>query len=354
MEICVISFTKRGLLLSDRLASAWNGDPLTIYTKYFAAGDMRTVHSVIPVEDAIETWAKDRMEEKYPLLFIGACGIAVRAVAPNLTDKLHDSPVIVMDEQGSYCIPILSGHIGGANEIAIQIANALGAIPVITTATDLHHKFAADVFAKRNGLTIVNKDGIAKVSSKVLDDKEITISAESGRLSRYGRLPDGIRLIEYPPKRHADIVISTEEKDFHTELLLRPKEYAIGMGCKKEKEAEMIEDFIARSMENAGIAIEQVLALASIDLKKEEKGFLFWSRKHRVPFITYTAEQLNETAGEFHTSAFVKEKTGVDNVCERAALKACKDMGRIIYEKHAENGMTIAIAKREWRITFDE
>ncbi|MDE6531718.1 MAG: cobalamin biosynthesis protein [Lachnospiraceae bacterium] len=354
MDICVISFTKKGLLLSDQLANIWSGEPLIIYTKYSAAWDAETVHPVTLVEDTIEKWAKDRMEENQILLFIGACGIAVRAIAPNLTDKLHDSPVLVMDETGAYVIPILSGHMGGANEIAMRIANAIGAVPVITTATDLEHKFAVDLFAKRNGLFIVNKDGIAKVSSKVLEDKQITVSVEAGHLSKCSRLPDGVHIIEYPPKQHADIVITTKKDHFDSDILLKPKEYVIGMGCKRGKEADEIEEFITRIMKETGIAAEQILALASIDRKKDEKGLLFWSRKYHVPFITYTAEQLKEMEGEFHASAFVMEKAGVDNVCERAALKACKDTGKIIYEKHAENGMTIAIAKREWRITFDE
>ena len=373
MSISVISFTENGIRLSERLANTWGsqredlsdnsqirpcrsvgwGKPV-LYTKHTMDSDQGIMHAASLVEQSVGEWAKEQMQERNALLFIGACGIAVRAIAPNLTDKLHDSPVLVMDEKGMYVIPILSGHFGGANEIAMEIARALGAIPVITTATDLNRKFAVDLFAKKNGLSIVNKDGIAKVSSKVLAGKDITISIETGHVYENCRLPAGVHMISYPPEQYVDVLITAEEKEFDAAILLRPREYVVGMGCKKEKEAEKIEDLILRSMKDMGIGAEQLFALASIDRKKDEQGILVWSRKNHVPFITYTAEQLKEVGGNFQASAFVMETVGVDNVCERAALKACGPAGKIIYGKHAEDGMTIAIAKREWSITFDE
>ena len=94
--------------------------------------------------------------------------------------------------------------------------------------------------------------------------------------------------------------------------------------------------------------------LASIDLKSREEGFLSWSRKKRIPFLTYTAEELNDVREQVCPSEFVEQITGVDNVCERAALKAAGPGGKLIYGKHAKEGMTMAIAKRKWRVTFDE
>lgn len=102
------------------------------------------------------------MSEKKALIFIGACGIAVRAIASSVNNKLKDSPVIVIDELGKFVIPILSGHVGGANELTVLLAAMMNATPVITTATDINNKFAVDVFAKKCRLAIVNKDGIAE------------------------------------------------------------------------------------------------------------------------------------------------------------------------------------------------
>ncbi len=354
MGISLISFTENGMRLSEKIAGSLDMEKVSVYTKWSGYKADGVTSPVRFVEKQIFAWAKEQMEEKNVLLFIGACGIAVRAIAPCITDKLHDSPVLVMDEGGKYIIPILSGHMGGANEIALRIAAKMGVIPVITTATDINGRFAVDLFAKRNDLYIVNMDGIAKVSAKVLAGKEITVSVDPEYIEEKGKTAKGVIIVSYPPKHPVDVVITTEEKNFQALLRLKPREYAIGIGCKKGKEAEKLEKFIFRAMRETGITKEQVFALASVDRKKDEEGLLTWSRRENIPFLTFSAEQLQEVAGKFHDSAFVKRQVGVDNVCERAALKVCGPDGRLIYEKHAEEGMTIAIAKRERRVSFDE
>ena len=188
MKLSIISFTQNGRVLSIKIAKLLDGMEYTLYTKYKAC--CQEEQTVRFVTQSIGEWAKEQFEERNALLFIGACGIAVRAIAPHITDKLHDSPVLVMDEKGEYVIPILSGHVGGANELAVSLAEKIGAKPVITTATDIHNQFAIDLFAKKNGLTIVNKDGIAKVSSKVLSGKRITMAIEHGHLKKKESCPE--------------------------------------------------------------------------------------------------------------------------------------------------------------------
>lgn len=352
MKLSIISFTGRGLLLSEKLAKRLCESECSIYTKCGAySAERRTVRFVT---GSIGKWAKEQLEERNALLFIGACGIAVRAIAPHLTDKLHDSPVLVMDENGQYIIPLLSGHVGGANELAVSIAEKMKAEPVITTATDINNKFAIDLFAKKNGLNIVNKNGIVKISSKILSGKSITMSVEHGHLEKDAKLPESIELLEYPPSQKVDVVITSEDREFEAELLLRPKEYVIGVGCRKGKEVEKIEDFMISNLQKAGISPIQLFAMASVDVKKDEPGFLEFSRKEKIPFVTYPAEALMCIEGDFQKSEFVREKVGTDNVCERAAVKMCGAEGKLIYEKHAADGMTIAIARRDWRVSFDE
>jgi cobalt-precorrin 5A hydrolase len=352
MKLSVISFTKKGMLLSKRLAEALDTGEIVLYSKHSGEPETESQYVLMPVEERIGEWTGKQMKEKNALLFIGACGIAVRAIAPFVTDKLHDGPVLVMDEKGEYVIPLLSGHIGGANELAYRIAEKTGAVPVITTATDINEKFAVDLFAKKNGLRIVNKEGIARVSSKVLAEKEITMSIESGHWNESGNIPKGIRMISYPPREFVDIVISTSTENFDAAIRLEPREYVVGMGCRKGREAGKIAALITKSMGELGISQDQILAIASIDVKKEEQGILSWSRENNVPFITYAADELMKVKGDFHPSAFVMERVGVDNVCERAAVKACGE-GRLILDKRAEEGMTIAVAKREWSVVFD-
>lgn len=352
MKLSIISFTENGILLSQKIAKLLEKEEYVLYTK--CGGCDKEGRTVGFVTQSIGEWAKEQFEERNALLFIGACGIAVRAIAPYITDKLHDSPVLVMDEKGQYVIPLLSGHVGGANELAVSIAEKIGAEPVITTATDINNKFAIDLFARKNGLTIVNRNGIAKVSSKVLSGKSITMSVEQGHLEKDVKLPKGIALVKYPPVQKVDVVITSEDREFETVILLKPKEYVIGVGCRKGKEAEKIETFIMSNLQEIGISLMQVFGMASIDVKKDEPGLLGFCRKEKLEFITYTAEELRCVEGNFHKSEFVREQVGVDNVCERAALKMCEPEGKLVYEKHAEDGVTIAIARREWRVNFDE
>lgn len=352
MKLCIISFTENGILLSQKIAKLSDGTECTLYSKCSACHGKE--YGVRFVDQRIGEWAEEQFHEKNAMLFIGACGIAVRAIAPYITDKLHDSPVLVMDEKGKYVIPVLSGHAGGANELAVRLAKKINAEPVITTATDLNRKFAVDLFAIKNGLIITNKDGIAKVSSKVLSGEKITMSVEQGHLEKDCVIPKGIELTDYPPLQKADVVITSEKKSFDSAIILKPKEYVIGIGCKKGKERQKIEAFILKHLEKKGISLNQVWAAASIDVKKNEPGLVEWSRQTGIPFITYTSEELQNTPGDFQGSEFVKRHVGVDNVCERAALKLSGQEGRLIYEKYAEDGMTIAIAKRNWRVSFDE
>ncbi len=375
MKISVISFTKTGQQLAERIRESMDGENETVilYTKCSRKKMVQTAKNVttqtfggipnkdsnvptdntgdtIAVQESVSAWAGEQMAAHHALVFIGACGIAVRAIAPWITDKLHDSPVLVADEMGKYVIPLLSGHVGGANELAVRLAGALGAIPVITTATDLHDSFAVDIFAKRNDLRICNREGIARVSAKVLAGEEITMSIQTGHLAVDETIPSGIRLCAYPPAGKVDVLIAdgTEEifRKESAELLLQPKKYILGVGCKRDTDSAKLDLFLKKILEEQGIVIEQIAALASIDVKKEERCLLEFSEKYRIPFRTYTAQELQAVSGEFHSSEFVKAQVGVDNVCERAALKAAGTGGWILLGKQAQDGMTVAIAER--------
>lgn len=369
MKISVISFTKNGQQLAERIRETMGGEEVMLYTKCSQMGKKTAQAAqmensvaqpegnpgVIHVQSSVATWTGEQMAAHHALVFIGACGIAVRAIAPWITDKLHDSPVLVMDEQGQYVIPLLSGHVGGANELAACLATELGAVPVITTATDLHGSFAVDLFAKRNDLWICNREGIARVSAKVLAGEEITMSVQTGHLAVDETVPSGIRLCAYPPTEKVDVLIadSTEEalRKETAELLLQPKKYILGVGCKKGTDSIKLEEFLRKILDEQGIVIEQIAALASIDVKKEERCLLEFSEKYRIPFQIYSAQELQAVPGAFHGSAFVKAQVGVDNVCERAAMRAAGTGSQIRLGKQAQDGMTVAIAETAWKVT---
>ena len=445
MQIDIMSFTRRGIELSAKirecLYSCGKGYEVCLYTKYgryqeISDAEIQTEwirehnrangKNPVYVKESIYDWMRARFEQnrngkKTAVIWIGACGIAVRAMAPSLRDKLTDIPVLVVDEAGQFVIPVLSGHYGGANELAGLLAKRIGAVPVITTATDVNHAFAVDVFAKENGLFIQNKEEIAGVSSKILDGKKIMIMT-GGRVE--GEIPKSVLISDIttceknPPQKWSvkkeqdhismpDVVISArypvknipksqvidEQVDVktHTDpLWLIPRTIILGMGCKKGKSCEEIGQFVLETLEQEQISIQAVTALATIDLKKEEPGFLEFVKKYGLDFLTYPKEVLKEVPGTFSGSAFVSQTVGVDNVCERAALAACRKedkekikqpgcgsegkeksymqqncdsrenqkkmlvQGRLLLKKKAKDGMTLAIAEREWSVRFDE
>lgn len=382
MKVSIISFTLRGIELSLKIKMAFSREAeedLCLYTKCSHAEKSLTERKLTEknlaekdlvesglsyVEQPLTEWTGEQMKARRSLLFIGACGIAVRAIAPFLTDKLNDVPVLVMDEQGRFVIPVLAGHVGGANELALSLAERMGSTPVITTATDLNHCFAVDLFARRNALHIVNKDGIAKVSSRILAGEEVTMAVEEGhfreeaqtlrgrRGSRKTNIPEGIRLVS--TEAPVDVLVAQASYGHGRLLTLRPKEYVIGIGCKRGKAAEQIDQFVNRALKESGISMEQVAVFASIDRKKDEEGILWMSSHYGIPFVTYSAEELQQVEGNFHASEFVKSQVGVDNVCERAALRFSGPDGILITGKQAEDGITVAIAKRRWSVSFDE
>lgn len=316
MKINVFSFTENGTKLAERLKDSLESHDVTL----------------VPKKTPRENICEKAFRDNETLVFISAAGIAVRSIAPFVRDKLQDPPVLVLDELGNYVIPLLSGHAGGANKLASEIAHTIGATPVITTATDINGVFSVDLFAKENDLTIADKTGIVKVSSSALEGKNITMSIKS-----------------YPPQEPVDVLVDdlpeSRLKDMAS-IVLCPKRYAVGMGCRRGKPYEDLREFAGEVLPAFGIDLKDVGCIATIDAKKDEEGLLKLSNAWRVPLITFDAELLTKVSGDFSHSETVLEKVGVDNVCERAAVLAAGRGSHLVVRKTAVAGMTIAIAER--------
>ena len=321
------------------------------------------VHWVIkPHEEKTSEWVKIQFSKRLPILFIGSVGIAVRIIAPLVKDKFLDSPVMVMDEGGRNLIPILSGHIGGANEIALKIAAKIGANPVITTSTDVHNVYSIDVFAQKNALKIMNREAIKTVAKKFISQKEIWLKVP--RLFDLGDepIPESIVFAydDEPISCDAEIVLSEKAarqsiKVSPDTLILVPKKYCIGVGCKKGKSFEELNAFLQATLGGHDEDfLENIAAFASIDIKKDELGLINLAQYYHVNFKTFSAAKLEaqpEPEGGFTSSDFVKEVTGVSNVCERSALACAGEGARLIIKKQTANGMTLAVAERIPKIT---
>lgn len=312
-----------------------------------AISDPRSLHEIVA-----EWFTKSAADA---IIFVGATGIAVRAIAPFICGKAVDPAVLVIDEAGRYVISLLSGHLGGANALARTAASLIEAEPIITTATDAESAFAVDTFAKENGFLLTDLRKAKEVSAKVLRGEKLRI---------YSDIPME-RLVQRPARHEAelvsaqdidraDIVISyrthilkpTEKLSQAIGLRLIAKRVHVGLGARKGVTQAEVAAAVATCLEDAGIDPRAVVALASIDLKKQEAGILAYSYECGVPFVTYTAEELRTVEGAFAGSSFVQSVTGVANVCERAAAYAAGRSGHaeVLVHKTIHGNVTTAVA----------
>ena len=345
-KISIISFSPCGYALAEtvREALASLGYDAVAERKYKGADDS------VPV--SVSQWSGQQFKSSDALVFVGAAGVAVRAIAPFVKDKTADPAVIAMDEKGNYCIPVLSGHLGGANELAKKISGMTGASAVITTATDLHGKWAADMFARRNDLKISDMKKAKELSSKALAGEKISVYIEERFCRTKAALPEGLCLWENgeePP----DVAVSIWQNDAWSQTLyLIPKALAVGIGCRKGTGEAEIESQVRQAFGKRKLIFESIFTVSSIDLKKEEAGLLEFCKKYGLTLETYSAEELRNTEGEFASSDFVKQIAGVDNVCERSAVRAAGE-GALIRPKQAGEVVTVAAAVRKWSVDFE-
>lgn len=281
------------------------------------------------------------------LIFVGACGIAVRSIAPFIRSKTSDPAVIVIDERGQYAISLLSGHIGGANGLTKRIAQVVGATPVITTATDVNGRFAADEWASRNGLVIASMQSAKRFAAEILQ-RDLPVHSDFPIL---GKLPYGLYRGE---EGAVGLSISCRKcAPFAETLKLIPKKLYLGVGCRRGTASERIHAAALQVLEAEGFLSEAVAEVASIDVKRDETGLLEFRREGKLPLRFYSAQELMQAQGEFSASAFVQSTVGVDNVCERAAMLAAGKNAELMVKKTCLDGVTIAVAQAEWSVRFE-
>ena len=374
MKISIISFSRSGYRIGEMLS--WflgeGGHEVEAFTKskytkkildesQVEADDkaFRNVKEFAkPIDSSLRDWTGRRFAESDAIIFIGACGIAVRSIAPFVSSKKTDPAVVVIDEQGKFAISLLSGHIGGANELTEGISNLLHATPVITTATDINNKFAVDVFAKTNGCYISDMTMAKEISAALVNGNSVGFASD---FPWVGEIPKELQLLDEEdetkekPEMGIYVTNSYLKHPFVHTLYLVPKIITLGVGCKKDTPADTVEKVVRKACDEPLIPSVSMELVASIDLKKEEQGILEYCKERNLPFETYSAEQLKEVEGSFAESKFVEETTGVDNVCERSAILGSSKHGEksnLILRKYAEDGVTAALARRKWSVQF--
>ena len=266
-----------------------------------------------------------------------------------MSSKKTDPAVVVIDEQGKFAISLLSGHIGGANELTEEISNLLHATPVITTATDINNKYH---------LLFKDRKKAKEISAALVNGNSVGFASD---FPWVGEIPKELQLLDEEdetkekPEMGIYVTNSYLKHPFVHTLYLVPKIITLGVGCKKDTPAETVEKVVRKACDELLIPSVSMELVASIDLKKEEQGILEYCKERNLPFETYSAEQLKEVEGSFAESKFVEETTGVDNVCERSAILGSSKHGEksnLILRKYAEDGVTAALARRKWSVQF--
>lgn len=333
----------------------------------------------VSMRETVKACVDVYFEQVDAIVFVTASGIAVRSVAEHLAHKSEDPAIVCMDECGKHVISLVSGHAGGANALTQMLADVMWATPVITTATDVEGRFSVDEYAREHNLVVTDWAKAKAISAEVLAAgaepvwieepvvaqgeekgaceirKELKSTGIDGCKNRVDGCENGIDGSEnrVDVKRlqigSHQVIITPKDVPVDAQTLqLIPRCIVAGVGCKKGTPVDKIEHAVQDAFAKAGLRMEALCAVASIDLKKEEAGLLEFCETRNVPFETYAAEELQAVPGTYSASEFVSGVTGVDNVCERSAVKYASEHGandgELLLRKQAQDGVTVALA----------
>ena len=375
-HIAIAGFTANGCVLAQKIANELEG--ARAWAPHRIAEE-----AGLPGFDSVGAWAGEAFAQGCDgIVFVGACGIAVRAVAPYVASKMHDPAVVCVDEAGKWAISLLGGHVGGANDLARRIARIVGATPVVTTATDVRDVFAIDEWAARCGLIIANPQLIKRVSGTLLEGGHVGVHV-GRQVSVAGELPAGFVReecagdtdsagdtndagdIRKPCLAGATLDSADAVRALHTHVHIGPelpgesdpdtlhlitRNAVVGVGCRRGCEPAILQDSVETALAGLGLAPEAVSTLATIDLKAAEPAVVELAAKRGWRLRTFSAQALAAQGGDFASSEFVRTHVGVDNVCERAL--ACCGAVRIL-NKQAHQGTTVAVGLVPEVLSFD-
>lgn len=339
MKATIFAYSRKGCLTAEKVADYFDGWDIRIFAP------MRLeIEGFAPIPRPSKDFYGEQFAWADALIFVGSCGIAVREIAPHVRDKRTDPAVVSIDELATFVVPLLSGHIGGANELAKQLASYMDATPVITTATDINGRFSVDTWASRKGFVIGNIKTAKTVSAAVLE-RDMPLYSEFPVCTD---LPNGVVMGD-----NGDVGIYVgvkKETPFSETLRIIPPVLHLGIGCRKGASAESIREAVSNVLEENRIDKRAIKMASSIDLKAEEQGLLEYCKENNWPVQFYSETELLFVEGDFTASEFVRSVTGVDNVCERAAMVGAE---RLLVRKTARNGVTVAIAAEKLEVNFE-
>jgi len=349
-KLAVWAVTPNGAKLTDRLA-----DSLPDADIYVSSNLVEKKSSHIQFERLAVT-VKEKFGHYTGHIFIMSTGIVVRVLAPLIQSKIKDPAVVVVDDLGNNAISLLSGHIGGGNELTHKIAQIIEANPVITTATDINEVPAIDVLAMENGLFIENPAAIKSVNMALLKKETIGVHDPFDWLTKkllnfesaaFHKFTYDIKKLSQQSviNNKAFVYIDDAVNDLPSRvLILRPPTLVAGIGCNRGTDSEEISTHLKEVLESHRLAPTSLKCLASVDLKNDEAGLIAVAESLDLPLVFFTREQLNQAKGIKNPSPVVEKHIGVKSVCEAAAILASGD-GTLIVSKQSTQNVTVAIAR---------
>lgn len=355
MSYCVLALTAGGAALGRKVISTLKDQGELDVTLYLPdqllplAPEARSFQ--IPLRDLVAVLFSRRQK----LVMIMATGIVVRLIAPHLQSKHSDPPVVVLDEKGQFAISLLSGHLGGANDLARDLALRLNLTPVITTATDVCGVPAIDVVARDHNLAIDPPEAVRKVNSalihgwpvQVFSNLDLNLRPSPGLSVKAWNQFSGEQLFE----ENTCYVLVTNRlmSGLPTRtLFLRPRNLVAGLGCRQNIATELVQEALKLALDRCGKSQLSLRALATADLRGNEPALLANATRLGIPLQVYSRAAIGELyelyPAELQFSEFVKDKIGVGGVCEPAALLAGRQ-AKLIMKKMKHRGVTVALAE---------
>ena len=326
MKIAIITITKEAQNIAFNLKNALKSDP-TIFTVDIFHKDVRNTLKVI-------------FKEYDCIIGIMATGIMVRNICSYIKDKIHDPAVLVMDDNGKYVISLLSGHLGGANDTTIKIAEIIGAKPVITTATDTHGKIGIDSLARKYYLHINELQNIMAINSALVNNKIPNLYVPS-KFSYI--LDDNAVKKSYNGFKSLNNIFKVSFEGI--DINLNPQKFVVGIGARKGIPAIKVQNSIKKAMNILNLPIERIDTIATAEIKKDEAGIIESALNLKIPLEIVPLDKLKEFSDpRCSVSPLVMEKFGITGVCEPSALIAAGKNSKLIFKKTAFDGVTIAIA----------
>ncbi|WP_277302285.1 cobalt-precorrin 5A hydrolase [Veillonella caviae] len=371
VQTAILSVSKRGAELGQRI-KALVAPHAVCYEKTGRESGGEAIYF-----DSLKPHMGDIFKTYDQVLCIMALGIVVRMIAPYIEHKSKDPAIVVMDEAGHHTISLLSGHLGGANEWATTIALAIDSDPVITTATDVNGLPAPDVWARNEQLTVDDFNTLITVNSAVVAGEQVNyyidesipnsailMQSAGEHVGKHGKvygfivdcsadeakvnLVDDKISVQMLQNSRSHCVVVTDKiiPTASHQLILRPKTFTMGIGCRRDTPKELILEAITQSLEQHQLSPKSLLTAASVIVKQDEVGLLAAMRELGWPIKFYEQEEMEPIIEQqkLHESTFVKGTIGVGNVCETTALLAAKSQ-TLIQEKTIYPKTTIAIAQ---------